>query len=117
MPHIRKEERYVRVAYDLMCGYERATALADDVNKELKEDRGLHSAKDDTRGWDGDRMSCVVVTYDTLADAVRLDPIVRQLLSRKANFTYEPIYGESYGSTRAYLKVNSCTSLTPINST
>jgi hypothetical protein len=88
----------VNVAYELLCGCERSTALAADLCKQMKHEPGLHSAKDDTRGWDGDRMSVVVVTYNTLADAVRLDAEVRRLLSRNVEYTYEPHYHTSYGS-------------------
>jgi hypothetical protein len=84
----------VNVAYELLCGCERSTALAADLCKQMKHEPGLHSAKDDTRGWDGDRMSVVVVTYN----AVRLDAEVRRLLSRNVEYTYEPHYHTSYGS-------------------
>ena len=98
MPRVKKDERYVDVAYELVCGFKRACALAKDLERILKDDQGLRSAEDDTRGWDGDREAVVVVTYDTLADANRLDPIVRQILSRTVDFTYEPSIRISYGS-------------------
>lgn len=78
MPIVKRDARYVAVAYELMCGFERAAALADDLQKVLKGDKGFHSAVDDTRGWDGDRLAVVVVTYATLRDAVRLDGFVRK---------------------------------------
>lgn len=110
MPRISKQERYVRVAYELHCGFERAKALADALEKELKDDKGLYSADDDTRGWD---VGCavVVVDYDTLADAVRLDPVVRMLLSRKVDFSYESSASTSYGSRGACLHVEATTSI------
>jgi hypothetical protein len=101
MPRVTKDERYVEVGYELNCGFERATALADDLAKVLKDDDGFFQAKDDTRRWDGDRKSLVVVIYETLADANRLDQKVRQLLSRKTNFTYEAFETTYYGSTGA----------------
>lgn len=98
MPRISKTERYVDVAYELHCGFERATALADAATEILKHDPGFDSAKDDTRGWDGDRLSVIVVTYCTLADAQRLDAEVRRLLSRKVDYEYHPSVHTSYGS-------------------
>ena len=89
MPIVKKETRYVAVAYELLCGFERATALAKDVYERLKSDEGFCSAEDDTRGWDGDRMAVVVVTYRTLEDVLRLDKQVRSLLSRNVDFTYD----------------------------
>ena len=113
MPRVTKEERYVEVGYELNCGYERAEALAKDLERELIDEPGLHSASDDTRGWDPENKSVVVVNYLTLKDANRLDQQVRQLLSRKADFTYDPNYGNGYGSSRPHLTVNPITTLDP----
>lgn len=109
MPIVKKEARYVRVAYELCCGFERATALAADMCRELKADPGLYAATDDTRGWDGDRMAVIIVDYATLADANRLDAKVRALLSRNGDFTYAAHYGESYGSRGPSLTVDAST--------
>jgi hypothetical protein len=111
MPIVKRDARYVTVAYELLCGAERATALAADLSPHFKDDDGFHSAEDDTRGWDGDRMSVVVVTYNTLADAVRLDARVRSLLSRTVDYTYEPHYHTSYGSRGATGYVTASTSV------
>lgn len=113
MPHVDKLERYVEIGYTLRCGYERATALADDLAKRLKDDKGLWGAKDDTRGWDGDRQACVKVTYCTLADAIRLEPEVRRLLSRNADFTYDAKMHISYGGRGPTSYVTSKTTLIP----
>lgn len=98
MPTVTKEERYVEVGYELNCGFERAEALAQDAYLLLKDTKGFDSAKDDTRGWDGCRKALVVVTYCTLRDAIRLDPKVRDLLSRKVDFTYNATCHTAYGS-------------------
>lgn len=97
MPIVKKDSRYVAIAYELMCGFERATALAKDVYERLKPDEGFCNAEDDTRGWDGPYMAVVVVTYRTLDDATRLDARVRSLLSRNVDFSYEPHLHTSYG--------------------
>ncbi|CAE7314029.1 unnamed protein product [Symbiodinium microadriaticum] len=97
MPTVIKEENYVSVGYELCCGYERANALADDLCKVLADDKGLHSAEDKTTGFWPDNRSLVEVTYRSLADCLRLAPKVRELLSRKADYTYEAVYGTSYG--------------------
>ena len=97
MARVKRDERYVVAAYELMCGFERAAALADNVSQVLKDDKGLLSAEDDTRGWDGDRLAVVLVTYKTLVDANRLDQQVRALLSLNIDFTYEAIEHISYG--------------------
>lgn len=117
MPHVNKEERYVDVAYVLKCGFKRAEALANDLYKQMEDEEAIFSVKEDTREWDDERTAIVIVTYLTLKDANRLDAEVRRLLSRKANYTYDPNYGEGYGSRGPYLTVNPITSLTPINST
>ena len=111
MARVKKDERYVKVAYELCCGFERATALADDLEKVFFEEKGLHSADDDTRGWDGDRTAVVVVTYLTLADANRLDGIVRQQLSRTVDFTYDSKIQTSYGSRGPTSYVTAATSI------
>jgi len=111
MPIVKRDARYVTVAYELCCGFERATALADGLSKQLKHDDGFRTAKDDTRGWDGDRMSVVVVTFNTLRDAIRLDCEVRRLLSRNVDFTYEAHVGTSYGSRGAHAVVTASTSV------
>lgn len=113
MPTVKRAERYVAVAYELCCGYKRAEALIQDMLKHLKDERGVQSAKDDTRGWDGDRMAVAVVYYNTLADANRLDGRVRALLSRNVRYGYEAqvhtCYGgrgpESYVTARTSLEV------------
>lgn len=87
MPHVKLKARYVVVAYELCCGFERATALADDVTRVFKSDSGFCSAEDDTRGWDGDRLSVIKVTYNSLMDAVRLDDEIRRWLGRNVEFT------------------------------
>lgn len=112
MPIVKKDARYVTIGYELMCGYERATALAKDLSDSLKDDQGFYSAEDDTRGWDGDRMSLVKVTYYTLADANRLDATVRQHLSRKVDYTYEAHAGVSYGQRGPSLTVRASTTVT-----
>lgn len=113
MPRVTREERYVKVGYELNCGFERAQALARGLTEALKDEPALYDASDDTRGWDPENKSVVVVTYLTLKDANRLDQQVRQLLSRKADFTYDPNYGTGYGSVRPYLTVNPITTLSP----
>ncbi len=113
MPHVNKHARYVTVAYELRCGFERAEALAQDACKALKEDLGFSSAEDDTRGWDGDRMAVVIVTYATLDDAVRLDAEVRRLLSRKVSFTYDARYHQCYGSRGPEGYVTASTTVSP----
>ncbi len=112
MPRVSKEERYVTVGYNLKCGFERCEALCKDLEKKLKDDKGFDSAKDSTIGWDGDNDSHAEVCYTTLADANRLDPIVRKLLSRKVDFTYDPNYGTSYGGRGPTLTVNPITTVT-----
>lgn len=87
MPIVNKVERYVDIAYQLHCGDERAEALSNDLNNKFKE-KGFVSSKNDTRGWDGDYLSVIIVTYGTLNDAIKLDKQVRNLLSRKCNYTY-----------------------------
>lgn len=114
MPHVRKEARYVKVAYELMCGFKRATALADDAEAELAADEGLESLDDDTRGWDGERMAVIVATYRTMADAMRLDAKVRELLSRRADFTYTPHCSTGYSAHGGHLVVRSSTTLKPM---
>jgi hypothetical protein len=109
MPIVKRDARYVTVAYELLCGCERAVALAKDLRMQMKQEPGLRGAKDDTRGWDGDRMSVAVVTYNTLADAVRLDAAVRRLLSRNVDYTYEPRHSISYGSRGAVSSVTATT--------
>jgi len=111
MPTVKKEERYVEVAYELMCGFERATSLADDLERILKDDEGFGRADDDTRGWDGDRMAVVVVTYATLKDANRLDGLVREKLSRSLDFTYEDSISYSYGRGGATANVRARTTV------
>lgn len=112
MPTVTKNERYVEVGYELNCGYERAEALAQDACRQLKDDKGFDSAKDDTRGWDGDRKACVVVVYCTLNDAIRLDAKVRELLSRKVDFSYNPHLHTAYGSRGPESYVTATTSVT-----
>lgn len=111
MPLVKKDPRYVTVAYELCCGFERATALADDLHRILKSDAGFHSAKDDTRGWDGDRLAVVLVCYVTLEDANRLDHEVRRLLSRNVEYTYKPQVHQTYGSRGPHSYVTSTTAL------
>ncbi len=113
MPKVTKLERYVTIGYTLMCGFERATALADDLNRILKHDKGFDSAQDKTIGWDGDYHSHVAVTYCTLADAVRLDYEVRQLLSRNVDYTCVTRYGTSYSGRGPTLTVDMTTTVTP----
>lgn len=84
MPLIKTNPRYVIVAYELCCGFERATVLAKALCQALRYDKGLQSADDDSRGWDGERQSLVRVWYRSLADANRLDAKVRCLLADKA---------------------------------
>ena len=109
MPIVKKHPRYVVVAYELMCGFERGTALANELYKLLKNDKGFYSAQDDTRGWDGDRMALIKVTYNSLKDAIRLDSFSRKILSQNVNFSYNPNYGTSYGGRGAHLTVNPIT--------
>jgi len=112
MPIVKKEERYVEVIYQLCCGYKRAEALAGGLEVELKEDPGFWDAKDDTREWEDENQSVVKVGYTTLADANRLDKKVRELLSRKVDFTYDHNYGTGYGSVCGYLTCNPITTIT-----
>jgi hypothetical protein len=112
MPIVKKEERYVEVTYQLCCGFERAEALAGGLEEELKEDDGFWDAKDDTRGWESENQSVVVVGYRTLADANRLDKKVRELLSRKVDYTYDSNYGIGYGSRGGYMTCNPITTIT-----
>ena len=109
MPIVKKEVQYVVVAYELICGYERATALADDMEKTLRDEKGFLDAKDDTRGFD--RNSVILVTFATLQDAVRLDKVVREHLSRKVAFTYTPHLRTSYGSRGAESYVEASTTV------
>lgn len=113
MPIVKKVERYVTVAYELMCGFERCTALVAQLLKEMKDEPGVHSAKDDTRGWDGDRMAVACVDYRSLADAIRLDAKVRSILSRNVDFTYEPHVHISYGGRGPESYVTATTQCTP----
>lgn len=96
MPVVKKDESYVNVAYELICGYERATALADDLNRLLHDDKGFSDAKDDTRGFD--RNAIVIVSFATLKDANRLDAKVRELLGRTISYTYKAEMHTAYGS-------------------
>lgn len=112
MPHINKKERYVSVAYELRCGCERATALTAELAKQMKGEPGFRGAKDDTRGWDGDRMAVVVADYNSLPDAVRLDPAVRRILSQAGDFTYQAHVGTAYGSRGAHATVTAATTFT-----
>ena len=111
MPIVKKEPRYVCIGYELCCGFERATALVDDLLKHFKGDNRVHDAEDDTRGWDGGRMAFVKVYYNTLEDAIALDAEVRRLLGRNVNFTYEARGSTGYGSRGPYLIVDSTTTL------
>lgn len=111
MPRVNKAERYVKVVYELQCGYMRAEALAKDLCRNLRGESGLDSAKDDTRGWDGDRRAVVVVVYRTLQDANRLDARVRELLGRKVDFTYKPHVYSTYGSRGPSSYVTATTSI------
>ncbi len=113
MPQIRKDEQYVNVGYELCCGYERATALADQMMRELKNEPGIRSAEDKTNGFYPDNRSLIEVTYLTLADANRLDKTVREMLSRKADFTYTAHSGVSYGQRGASMTVRTSTTLAP----
>lgn len=112
MPKVNKLERYVTIGYNLKCGFERCQALCDDLLKVLKDDDGLWEAEDASIGFDGPTDSHAKVTYRTMADAIRLDPVVRRLLSRKADFTYDPCYGTSYSGRGPTLTVNPRTTLT-----
>lgn len=112
MPTVKKDVRYVNIAYQLQCGFERSTALAQDLSIVLRDDLGFNGAKDDTRGWDGDNSSVVIVTYNSLDDANRLDTQVRELLGRKVNFTYEDEVHTSYARRGPISYVTACTSIT-----
>ena len=114
MPIVKKDARYVKVGYELCCGFERAGALADDVSKILEHDKGFWLADDVTCGWEPDNKALVEVVYVTMADAIRLDAQVRELLSRSVDFTYEATAGVNYGSRGPTLRVDTKTSiLTP----
>lgn len=86
MPVVVKAVEGVTVEYRLVCGLERATALMDDLNLQLRDEKGYDYARDTTNGFDYHMI--IAVTYDSLADACRLDQKVRQLLSRKVAYTY-----------------------------
>ena len=116
MPHVNKDEVCVKVCYELKCGYERATALANDLNKQLADDKGYHRAEDITNGFVPNHTSYVEVTYMTLKDANRLDETVRKLLSRKVDFTYTAHAGVSYGSRGGHLSVRSYTEIVEVKS-
>lgn len=90
MPIVKKQVRSVSVTYELVCRFERACALANDVYEKLEGDPGLLSIKEDSRGWDF-AVSVVIVQYASLEDANRLDEAVRQGLSRCVDFTYEDV--------------------------
>jgi len=113
MPRVLKDEEYVRVGYVLACGYQRAAALAHFVEATLKDDEGIRSASDETNGFWPDNKSLVVVWYNTLADAVRLNDTVRALLSTAGEFTYEARTGVSYGQRGAHLRVDTSTTFNP----
>jgi hypothetical protein len=102
----------VTITYSLQCGFERATALADDMAEILKDDPGFHSASDDTRGWD--IWAQIDVIYTSLEHAIRLDPRVRELLGRRANYTYEADSHISYGQRGPTSYVTAHTTLEPI---
>lgn len=87
MPTVKKEVRYVTVAYELCCGFRVAGRRAKALCAKLKNDDGLQSADDDTRGWDGDRLAVVRVWYRSLEDANRLDAIVRRCLANTSGQT------------------------------
>jgi hypothetical protein len=64
-------------------------------------------------GWYRGNESLVVVTFNTLDDAVRLQKRVRHLLSTAGEFTYTARCGTSYGSRGAHLVVDTSTTFTP----
>jgi hypothetical protein len=113
MAHVAKDEEYVAVGYCLICGFQRAEALAKYAEDALKEDQGFLQADDETNGFWPDGKSLVVVHYRTLADANRLDPVVRRLLGTTGKFTYEAHAGTSYGQRGAHLSVRTSTTFTP----
>lgn len=107
MPNVLKAAN-VRVYYQLQCCFERATALADDLYKQLK-DQGVTEAEDVTIGWD--RHAQIMIGFSSLAVAVKLDAKVRELLARKVNYTYKAECHTSYGRSGPEGFVTSSTSI------
>ena len=96
MPIVKKQECQVTISYELMCDYQRATALAQNLENILHDDDGLNYAEDITCGFD--RNAVVKVGYNSLKDANRLDAKVRSLLALKVNYynKYESGYVKPY---------------------
>lgn len=110
MPQVLKAA-YVQVYYQLQCSFERAEALAQDTMRVLKDDPGICGAEDVTNGFDVG-VARVRVDYDTFEDAIRLDGRVRELLSRKVDYTYDAHLHTTYGSRGAHGYVTASTTVT-----
>jgi hypothetical protein len=81
MPNVKCKERYCTIAYEVCCDVDAVLFLIEDLKSRFAKDRRFRGVENETRLWDGDRKSCVVVLYDTVADAVRLDAEVRKVLT------------------------------------
>lgn len=77
MPHVYSDPDTVLIALRLDCNFEKLDGIIKKLNKRFPE---IEYLSDDTRGFDGDAQSVLDVGYKNLADAVRLDPLVRAFI-------------------------------------